>query len=44
VESARDVHRLTEQEGLDLPVHEQIYRVLFESAPIMSLVECITEG
>jgi glycerol-3-phosphate dehydrogenase (NAD(P)+) len=44
VESAKDVHRLTEQEGLDLPVHDQIYRVLFESAPVMSLVECITKG
>jgi glycerol-3-phosphate dehydrogenase (NAD(P)+) len=44
VESAKDVHRLTEQEGLDLPVHDQIYRVLFESAPVMTLVECITEG
>jgi glycerol-3-phosphate dehydrogenase (NAD(P)+) len=42
VESAKDVHRFTEQEGLDLPVHDQIYRVLFESAPVTSLVECIT--
>jgi glycerol-3-phosphate dehydrogenase (NAD(P)+) len=43
VESAKDVHRLIVQEGLDLPVHDQIYRVLFESAPVTSLVDCITE-
>ena len=42
VESAKDVHELTERKGLDLPVHDQIYRVLFESASVMCLVDCIT--
>jgi glycerol-3-phosphate dehydrogenase len=43
VESARDIRRLMGDLGLDLRLHGQIFRVLFESAPATSLLECITE-
>src|SRR5207302_785384 len=33
VDSAREVRRLAEEHGLDLPVHTQVYRILFEGAP-----------
>lgn len=39
VESARDVHDLAGEHGLDLPYHEQIYRILFEEGPASGLLD-----
>jgi len=41
VESAREVDRLTRELGLDLPLHAQIHRILFEAAPPRSLLDCL---
>ena len=41
VESARDIQRLMRERELDLRVHGQVFRILFESAPAASLLECI---
>jgi glycerol-3-phosphate dehydrogenase (NAD(P)+) len=41
VESARDVHVLAERHGLDLPVHEAVYRVVHETAPPESILEAV---
>lgn len=44
-ESAEDVRRLADRAGLDLPFHDAVSRVLFESAPAEALLECLrTEG
>jgi glycerol-3-phosphate dehydrogenase (NAD(P)+) len=43
VDSAQDIRRLMGELDLDLRLHGQIFRVLFESAPATSLLECITE-
>jgi glycerol-3-phosphate dehydrogenase (NAD(P)+) len=42
VDSAKDIRRLMGELGLELRLHGQIFRVLFESAPATSLLECIT--
>ena len=41
VESAREVDRLTRELGLDLPLHAQVHRILFEAAPPRSLLDCL---
>jgi glycerol-3-phosphate dehydrogenase (NAD(P)+) len=41
VESARDVHVLAERHGLDLPVHEAVYRVIHEGEPPESILEAV---
>jgi len=41
VESAREVRRLTDDLGLDLPLHAQVYRILFEGAPARSILDCL---
>jgi glycerol-3-phosphate dehydrogenase len=41
VESARDIRRLMEELGLKLRLHGQVFRILFESAPALSLLDCI---
>jgi glycerol-3-phosphate dehydrogenase (NAD(P)+) len=41
VESARDVHVLAERHGLDLPVHEAVYRVVHEGEPPESILEAV---
>jgi glycerol-3-phosphate dehydrogenase (NAD(P)+) len=41
VESAREVRRLAEERGLDLPLHLQVHRVLFEHAEAMTIVDCL---
>jgi glycerol-3-phosphate dehydrogenase (NAD(P)+) len=41
VESAKEVRRLTDHLGLDLPMHEQVHRVLFEGAPARSILDCL---
>jgi glycerol-3-phosphate dehydrogenase (NAD(P)+) len=40
-ESARDVHALAREHGLDLPVHEAVYRVVHEGAPPSEVLEAI---
>lgn len=40
-ESARDVHVLAKQAGLDLPVHEAVYRIVHEGAPPETIVEVL---
>ena len=40
-ESAKDVRRLAEGTGLDLPYLEQVDRILFESAPAASVLDCL---
>lgn len=41
VESAQDVHDLARGAGLDLPVHEAVFRVVHEAAPPSSILEAI---
>ncbi len=41
VESARDVHDLATEKGLDLPVHEAVYRVVQKGADPSSILETI---
>jgi glycerol-3-phosphate dehydrogenase (NAD(P)+) len=41
VESARDVHNLASEAGLDLPVHEAVYRVVHEGAHPGSILEAM---
>lgn len=41
VESARDIHAVTRQRGLDLPVHEAVYRVVHEGAPPESILDAL---
>lgn len=40
-ESARDVHLLTDRMGLDLPVHESVYRILHEGDAPESILEAL---
>jgi glycerol-3-phosphate dehydrogenase (NAD(P)+) len=40
-ESARDVHDLAQEHGLDLPVHEAVYRVVHEGAPPAEVLEAL---
>lgn len=40
-ESARDVHLLTERLGLDLPVHETVYRVVHDGADPKEILEAL---
>lgn len=40
-ESARDVHVLAKEAGLELPVHEAVYRIVHEGAPRESVVEVL---
>jgi glycerol-3-phosphate dehydrogenase (NAD(P)+) len=41
VESSKEVRRLTSHLGLDLPLHAQVHRILFEAAPARSILECL---
>jgi glycerol-3-phosphate dehydrogenase (NAD(P)+) len=41
VESARDIHAVAGERGLDLPVHEAVYRVVHEGAPIDSILQAL---
>lgn len=41
VESAKDIRRLVADQNLNLRLHDQVFRILFESAPAMSLLDCI---
>jgi glycerol-3-phosphate dehydrogenase (NAD(P)+) len=41
VESAKDIRRLMADLGLKLRLHDQVFQILFESAPAASLFECI---
>ncbi len=41
VESARDVHDLATEAGLDLPVHDAIYRIVHQGAAPASILEAI---
>ncbi|HET9671538.1 MAG TPA: NAD(P)H-dependent glycerol-3-phosphate dehydrogenase [Actinomycetota bacterium] len=41
VDSTRDVHRLAEELGLELPYHEAIHRVLFEEARPDEILEVL---
>ena len=41
VESAREVRRLSDHLGLDLPLHAQVHRILFEGAPARSILDCL---
>jgi glycerol-3-phosphate dehydrogenase (NAD(P)+) len=41
VESAREVRRLTDQLGLDLPLHSQVHRILFEGMSARSILDCL---
>lgn len=40
-ESARDVHDLAEDRGLDLPVHDAVYRVVHGGAPPFTVLEAL---
>jgi len=39
--SASDVHALAAERGLDLPVHEAVYRVVHEGAPAETILEAL---
>jgi glycerol-3-phosphate dehydrogenase len=41
VESARDIHALAEERGLDLPVHQAVYQVVHEGAPPESVLTAL---
>ena len=41
VESAREIRRLIDRLGIDLPLHLQVYRILFEGAPPASVLDCL---
>lgn len=41
VDSSRDIHELARGAGLDLPVHEAVYRVVHEGASPTSILEAI---
>jgi len=41
VESSREVQRLTENLAIDLPLHTQVHRILFEGAPARSILDCL---
>ncbi|MDQ4006304.1 MAG: glycerol-3-phosphate dehydrogenase, partial [Actinomycetota bacterium] len=41
VDSARDVHDLAGERGLELPIHEAIYRVVHEGDPPATLLEAL---
>jgi glycerol-3-phosphate dehydrogenase (NAD(P)+) len=41
VESAREVRRLMDRLGIDLPLHAQVHRILFEGAPARSVLDCL---
>jgi glycerol-3-phosphate dehydrogenase (NAD(P)+) len=40
-DSALDVHELAQEHGLDLPVHEAVYRVVHEGAPPTEVLEAL---
>jgi glycerol-3-phosphate dehydrogenase (NAD(P)+) len=40
-ESARDVHHLAKETGLDIPVHDAVYRVVHEGAAPASVLEAL---
>ncbi|MGH2692803.1 MAG: NAD(P)H-dependent glycerol-3-phosphate dehydrogenase [Actinomycetota bacterium] len=40
-ESARDVHDLAKDRGLDLPIHDAVYRVVHEGAPPADVLEAL---
>ncbi len=42
VDSARDVHRLAAEAGMELPFHDTVYRIIFEGASPESALECLT--
>jgi glycerol-3-phosphate dehydrogenase (NAD(P)+) len=39
--SSADVHQLASERGLDLPVHEAVYRVVHEGAPAETILEAL---
>jgi glycerol-3-phosphate dehydrogenase (NAD(P)+) len=41
VESTREVRRLTDDLGIDLPLHAQVHRILFDGAPARSILDCL---
>lgn len=41
VDSAREVRRLIDELGLDLPLHVRVHEILFEGAPPRSLLDCL---
>ncbi len=41
VDSAKEVRRLTDHLGIDLPIHSQVHRILFEGAPARSILDCL---
>jgi glycerol-3-phosphate dehydrogenase (NAD(P)+) len=41
VESSRDMAKLAEGKGLELPFFEQIHRIVFEGSPAASVLDCI---
>ena len=41
VDSARDVHELATEHGVEMPVHEAVFRVIHEGAPPTSVVEAV---
>lgn len=41
VESSRDMAKLAEGRGLELPFFEQIHRIVFDGAPAGSILECL---
>ncbi len=41
-DSARDVHRLAARAGLDLPIHEAVYRVVHQGAAPETILEALT--
>ena len=41
VDAAREVRRLTDELGLDLPLHVQVHRILFDGAPARSILDCL---
>ena len=41
VDATREVRRLADERGLDLPLHRQVHRILFEGAPTLSIFDCL---
>jgi glycerol-3-phosphate dehydrogenase (NAD(P)+) len=41
VDSASEVRRLAEEKNLHMPLHLTVAQILFESAPVTSLVDCL---
>jgi glycerol-3-phosphate dehydrogenase (NAD(P)+) len=41
VDATQEVRRLIDEQGLDLPFHVQVHRIIFQGAPPRSILDCL---